>query len=101
MVFRLILVFLTLLPLRGRAVFYDTYAAWGDVANANHGHLYIYTGASASTDFYLYMTGNAGATINQLALSATGIGPYQPIPGYPNEDGGVGFGNRYFKLSST
>lgn len=86
----------------GAAGFYDTYAAWGDRSQAQHGHLYLYTGAAASTDYYLYATGAAGATINNLVASQTGIGPYQPVTAYPaNEDSNPGFGNSYFKLRST
>jgi uncharacterized repeat protein (TIGR01451 family) len=83
------------------ATLYDTYASWGDKSDARHGHLYLYTGAAASTDYYLYATGTAGRTINNLVQSQTGIGPYQPVTAYPNEDASPGFGNNYFKLSSS
>lgn len=82
-------------------VYYNTYAAWGDRSDAKHGHLYLYTGAAASTDYFLYATGVAGTTINNLVQTQTGMGPYQPVTAYPNQDVSPGFGNNYFKLSST
>lgn len=88
-------------PLHGAVANFNTYAAWGDRSDARHGHLYLYTGAAATTDYFLYATGTAGTTINNLVQTQTGLGPYQPATAYPNEDASPGFGNNYFKLSSS
>ena len=97
----LFLIILASTTLRGATGYYDTYAAWGDRSEAKHGHLYLYTGASASTDYFLYTTGVANTTINNMVQSQVGLGAYQPATEYPNAGGAIGFGKSYFKLSST
>jgi uncharacterized repeat protein (TIGR01451 family) len=87
------------------AAMFTTYAAWSDAGNNQQGHMYIYTGPSATTDVYLYNATTPNTTMAALYCNfpVTAVGPYQPVTEvgscpYPSA---TGFGNNYFMCQAT
>lgn len=84
---------------------YTTYAAWSDVAAKNQGRMYIYTGNFPSTDVTLYNATAPNTQMNNLycGFPVAGIGAYQPVAevGSCPVPATGGFGNNYFRCTST